>query len=124
MPRNVLIVEDTELCRDSLEVALGRVPGVEVQSVATAEEAIERLSSHDFCAVVTDLDLPQMDGFELIRTIRSQPRPSPLPILVISGHSDPSTPSRVVELGANAYFSKPYSPAEVRHRLEQLIDGS
>ena len=59
-----------------------------------------------------------------IETIRSQPARRALPILVISGNSDPDTPSRLVALGADAYFPKPFSPAEVRSRLEQLIHAS
>jgi len=122
MARTVLIVEDTEPSRDTLEVALMRVPGLAVRSVATAEEALPYLAGDEVCALVTDLHLPQMDGFELIRAVRSQPRSVPLPILVISGDTDPRTVARLADLGANAYFSKPYSPAEVRQRLEQLLD--
>ena len=124
MTRTVLIVEDTDLCRDALELALMQVPGLAVQCVATAEEALQRLKSSPVCALVTDIHLPRMDGFELIETIRSQDRSSTLPILVISGDTDPRTPARIASLGANAYFPKPYSPAEVRQRLEQLIHES
>jgi two-component system chemotaxis response regulator CheY len=124
MTRTVLIVEDTDLCLDALELALTQVPGVRVRTVGTAEQALRCLAEDDFCALVTDLHLPQMDGFELIQAVRSQPQRSSLPILVISGDSDPRTPARLAGLGANAYFPKPYSPAEVRSRLEQLIDAS
>lgn len=124
MTRTILIVEDTELCRDALEVALMKVPDVRVRTVATAEEALHWLAEDDICALVTDLHLPHMDGFELIEAVRAHPRRSSLPILVISGDSDPRTPARLAGLGANAYFSKPYSPAEVRSRLEQLLDAS
>jgi two-component system, chemotaxis family, chemotaxis protein CheY len=65
-----------------------------------------------------------MDGFDLIEAVRANPDHATLPILVISGDSDPRTPARLTRLGANAYFPKPYSPAEVRSRLEQLIDAS
>jgi two-component system, chemotaxis family, chemotaxis protein CheY len=123
MKRIVLIVEDMELCRDTLEVALMKLPNLAVHSVTTAEEALLCLEADEICALVTDLRLPQMDGFELIETVRSQPLRSTLPILVISGDSDPKIPARVAGLGANAYFSKPFSPAAVRHKLEQLIDG-
>lgn len=123
MIRTILIVEDTDLCRDALELALMPLPGVAIRSVATAEEALQCLAASDVCALVTDLHLAHGDGFELIEAIRARPRSSPLPILVISGDSDPRTPARVFSLGANAYFSKPYSPAEVRHKLEQLIDA-
>jgi len=123
MSRTVLIVEDTDVCRDALELALMQVTGVTIQSVATAEEALDCIANSPICAMLTDLDLPHMDGFELIEAVRSQPDSARLPILVISGDSDPHTPARVAGLGANAYFSKPYSPAEVRQKLEQLIDG-
>jgi DNA-binding response OmpR family regulator len=123
MTRTVLVVEDTDLC-DALEVALAKVPDVRVRTVATAEEALRWLAEEDVCALVTDLHLPHMDGFELIEAVRAHPRRASLPILVISGDSDPRTPARLAGLGANAYFSKPYSPAEVRSRLEQLLDAS
>ena len=124
MTRTILVVEDTDLGRDVIEAALMTVPHVRVRTVATAEEALRCLAEDDVCALVTDLHLPHMDGFELIEAVRAQPRRSSLPILVISGDSDPRTPARLAGLGANAYFPKPYSPAEVRSRLEQLIDAS
>jgi DNA-binding response OmpR family regulator len=123
MTRTVLIVEDVDVCRDALELAFMQVPHLAIRSVATAEEALRCLDSNVFCALVTDVHLPRMDGFELIQKIRAESRHAPLPILVISGDTDPRTQARLMSLGADAYFSKPYSPAEVRHKLEQLIDG-
>ncbi len=129
MARTILIVEDTDFGLDALEVALDRMPGVGLRIVRTAEEALHWLGARstatdDICAVITDLHLPQMDGFELIETVRSRPGRGALPILVISGDSDPGTPSRLKALGADAYFQKPFSPIEVRNRLEQLIYAS
>ena len=122
MSRIVLIVEDAELCRDTLEVALMKMPNLAVQSVTSAEEALQWIAADNVCALVTDLRLPRMDGFALIEAVRS--RGSSLPIVVISGDSDPRIPAHVAGLGANAYFSKPYSPAEVRNKLEELIGAA
>jgi two-component system chemotaxis response regulator CheY len=122
--RTVLIVEDTDLVREALEVALARVPNLEVRAVPTAEEALRHLSDTNICALVTDLHLPCMSGFDLIAAVRSRPGSPALPILVISGDTDPRTPSRLAGLGVSAYFPKPYSPAEVRSKLEQLINAS
>jgi DNA-binding response OmpR family regulator len=121
MNRTVLIVEDTEMCSDVLEVALLAMPGIEIESAPTAERALEFLDRGDVCAIITDLNLPKMDGFELIERVRSRPVLAKLPILVISGDTDPRTPDRVRRLGADAFFSKPYSPGAVREKLEQLI---
>jgi DNA-binding response OmpR family regulator len=120
MPRTILIVEDTEPGRDILEMALMQLPGIIVHSVATAEEALVCLASCEITALVTDLNLPRMDGFQLIEAVRA--RGSGMPIMVISGDNDPRTLERLVILGASAYFPKPYSPSQVRHRLEELID--
>ena len=123
MVRKVLIVEDIEICAATLEIALMRVPDLIIKSASSAEHALRLLSDGDgdIAALITDIHLPSMDGFELIEEVRSQPRFSHLPILVISGDSDPNTPGRLRRLGADAYFPKPYSPAEVRQRLEELI---
>ena len=123
MTRIVLIVEDTELCRDMLEMALMKLPNLSVQSVTTAEEALQWLDANEVCALVTDLHLPHMNGFELIEAVRRGRWRASLPILVISGDSDPRISTRVTNLGANAFFAKPYSPAEVRHTLQQLIEA-
>ena len=119
MPRTVLIVEDTAHGRDMLEMALMQLPGVVIHSVATAEEALTCLAARDIAAIVTDLNLPRMDGFQLIETIRAA---SDMPIMVISGDNSPNTLERLVTLGASAYFPKPYSPSQVRQKLEELID--
>ena len=121
MSRKVLIVEDADVCTATLEIALVRIPGLMVEFASTAEKALERLSFGDISAMITDIHLPRMDGFELIEQVRAHPDLAHLPILVISGDSDPQTPNRLKSLGVDAYFPKPYSPAEVRQKLEHLI---
>lgn len=122
----VLIVEDSEACQAALEVALSRLRLV-VKVVSTAEQGLETLRGEEGAgvqALVTDLDLAGMDGFELIQSVRADTNFASLPIVVISGDTDASTPQRVLALGANAYFEKPYSPSRVRQTLEKLIYGT
>ena len=75
----------------------------------------------DIAALVTDLNMPKNDGIELIRQLRLEGRYASLPVLLISGDSDPQLPQRALASGADAFFSKPYSPAAVRRKLEQLL---
>jgi CheY-like chemotaxis protein len=65
--------------------------------------------------------MPRMDGFELIERVRADPRLAGLPIIAVSGDTDPRTPARARELGADAFFSKPFSPAGLRQALVRLI---
>jgi len=122
MKRTILVVEDTDVCRYALEVALTKLPGFAVRAVETAEQALECLATEEICALITDLQLKRMNGFDLITFVRSDLRRPSLPILVISGDTDPTTPARVAGIGANAYFGKPFSPAAVCSKLEQLVD--
>lgn len=125
MIRTILIVEDAETCAATLELALADIPGVEVALAATGVEALRMLAdaSKRVCAVVTDLNMPRMDGFELIRRIRADGRHARLPIIVTSADTDPRTPERTFAIGADAYFAKPYSPALVRRKVEQFLNA-
>jgi CheY-like chemotaxis protein len=101
------------------------IPDIAVTILPTAQAALHLLASGDCAvsAVVTDLNMPRMDGFEFIERIRAEPRHQRLPIIVVSGDTDPRTPERLASIGANAFFPKPYSPAQVRLKLEQLLDA-
>ena len=58
---------------------------------------------------------------DLLKRLKSDPRLRQIPVLIISGDSDPRLPARSLSFGAHAYFSKPYSPIQVRQTLEQLL---
>jgi DNA-binding response OmpR family regulator len=62
-----------------------------------------------------------MSGLDMIALLRA--RAMQVPILVVSADTDPATPAAALRMGANAFFAKPFSPAAVRRRLEELIDG-
>ena len=123
MSRLILIVEDSEPCAETLQIALESIPGVETRVSRSPNAALAAAiaAGNDVAAVVTDLHLAQFDGLDLIRRFREQPRFAHLPIVLISGDSDPGLPARALAGGANAFFSKPYSPSAVRRKLEQLI---
>ena len=117
----VLVVDDAADCIATLELVLETLPGVEIRPALSAEAALAALESGTFSAVITDIQLPEMTGLELVERIRQDPRFRSLPILVVSADADPSTPARALGLGANAYFAKPFSPSAMRKKLEELI---
>jgi CheY-like chemotaxis protein len=124
--RAILIVEDSENSAAMLEMAFLGIPDLRVMQVQSGVEALRILdaAATPVRAVVTDLNMPRMDGFELIRRIRGDQRLRATPIIVVSADTDPTTPDRVAALGVDAFFPKPFSPAQVRRTLEQLLNGS
>jgi CheY-like chemotaxis protein len=125
-PRAVLIVEDSENSAAMLEIAFLQIPGLSVLLASSAFEALRILHrpGPSVRAIVTDLNMPRMDGFEMIRKIREDCTLSSTPIIVVSADTDPQTPERVAQLGVSAFFPKPYSPAQVTRKLEQILNGT
>lgn len=124
--RMILIVDDNLSSADTMELALMDLAGFETCSATNGARAwslIQGFEADSLAAVVTDLHMPSMDGFELIARIRADARYTHLPILVVSATTDLSAPQRVLDLGANAFISKPWSPLKLRRRLEHLLHG-
>lgn len=120
----ILVVDDAEDCIATLSLALAILPGVEIRTATSAEDALVQLERDTVSAVITDIHLPAMTGLELVARIREDSRFRSLPILVVSADTDPSTPGRALGLGANAYFAKPFSPSAIRQKLEELVHAS
>jgi CheY-like chemotaxis protein len=120
-PFIVLLVDDDEDCLAMLDVALETLPGVVVRCAPNAEDALNVLALGRIAAVVTDIQLPAMTGLDLISRIRREPGLHELPIVVVSAVADPAAPRAALASGANAFFPKPFSPAAVRRKLEELM---
>ena len=102
--RKILIAEDDGFSRGAMEKIL-QSHNYETFSCALAEEAIARLKQESFNILITDLHMPGMDGFELIRNARKiQPR---LLTIMMTGFSTDEIKHRVKEEGVDAFFSKP-----------------
>jgi two-component system chemotaxis response regulator CheY len=122
MPKLIVIVEDSETIAP-LEIALASLDGVVIQEFSNGRDAVKfvRAEYKDMSAIITDLHLPFFDGFELVAAVKEDERCSQIPIIVLSGDTHPETPERLRDLGVNAFFAKPYSPAQVRDTLEALL---
>ncbi len=120
----VLVVDDAVDSIATLNLALEPLGGLVIRTALSAEAALRELENGTFAAVITDIHLPEMNGLELVKRIRENPRFRSIPILVVSADADPSTPARALSLGANAYFAKPFSPSAMRKKLEELIHAS
>lgn len=102
--RRVLVVDDSELTRDLVVSAL-RELGLEVVEAVDGARALEELERTEVSLVVTDLDMPVLDGFELIRRVRAS-RTARLPIIVLSTRGSDADIERASTLGADAYLVK------------------
>jgi CheY-like chemotaxis protein len=117
----LLVVDDAEWSAVTLEVALLALPDTSVVRTGGGREAWSLIEKRPVSAIITDLHMPGMDGFELIERVRATASTASIPIIVVSADGTPETQDRVRQLGADTFFVKPYSPAAVREKLEQLL---
>ncbi|MCK5376541.1 MAG: response regulator, partial [Acidobacteria bacterium] len=90
---------------------------------ATAEDALHTLEEHEFDCLVTDIEMPGMDGLTLTRMLRENPRLSDLPIVVISTRDRPADRLAGLEAGADAYLTKQGLDARELVGLVQRVGG-
>lgn len=110
---SVLIVEDDPRIASFVTRALVAI-GMDVEWVATAGEGLVRIAAGPPALAVLDLNLPDMDGLELLRSVRNGPPPArDLPVVIVTARTDPADQATATALGALAYLRKPFPLAEL-----------
>jgi CheY-like chemotaxis protein len=117
-----LVVDDSLSVRRGMARHL-RGLGLEVQEASDGLDALGRLRDSPYALVLTDLDMPRLDGLALIAEIKRSASLSTTPVIVASSRSDPETRRCVLELGAQDLLSKPVDPAELARVVEPLLRG-
>ena len=98
--------------------------GWEVQVARDGGEALEMITRELPAVVLLDIEMPRMDGYELIATIRAQEQYRKLPLVVLTSRAAAKHQQRAIQLGANAYVVKPYQDDELINLLNTLVYGT
>lgn len=113
----VLVVEDYAEIGEML-VTYFEYRGFEAVVAADGAEALERIAHEPFDAVVVDLGLPKIDGWEIIERLRAEPRSRELPVIAYTGYVTAEPMARAMRAGADAVIAK---PATAEHVLDTLV---
>lgn len=116
-----LVVDDSTVMRRSVVLALQRMGGVVCTEAQDGAEAFRKFTSERFDLVLTDINMPLMDGLKLISLIRRAPEQADLPIVVITTESADADRARAMALGASAYLVKPVQAKQVIDTVKELL---
>jgi len=120
MTRSVLVVEDDPIMIAFIEEYLSG--SFEYKLMTRADRALSLLKvGGNYSMVLLDLFMPGMNGFEFLEAVRSDRRLHKLPVVVLSGSTNPEDRERALELGANDYIEKPFISSEFEDRLARLF---
>ena len=119
----VLLVEDEDSLRHVIRDLLER----EGYSVIEAQDGVQALDEIDRGApdaLVLDLNLPRLDGYQVLKHLRARPGTAALPVLVLTARGDEESEVKVFESGANDFITKPFRPRALSARLKALLRKS
>ena len=116
-----LVVEDSPMMRQLLVFALQRVREVEVVEADDGVDGLRKLAGTKFDLIITDINMPIMDGLKLVKRVRTDPVHKDVPIVIITTESAEEDRQRALSLGANAYITKPIQAPQVIAKVRELL---
>ena len=118
----ILLVEDSASMRSHLVNIIEMDQGdIEIVEAANGFEALKTLPHHRFDAILTDINMPDINGLELVSFLKNHPIYKSVPIMVISTESTAEDRNRAAALGAEEYLSKPFEAPELVAKLRRLL---
>ena len=117
----ILVVEDSASMRSYVTTILEGDADVEIVEASTGFEALKTLPHHKFDAIVTDINMPDINGLELVSFLKNHPVYKTIPILIISTESADADRQRAAALGAEEYVCKPFEASELMEKLRRLL---
>ncbi len=121
MKKVILIADDSPTIRKFVAFSL-KMQGYEVVAASDGMEAAEKLPFQKFDLIITDLNMPNMDGFEFIKVIRNNADYKETPIIILSSLSESEDIERGMSLGANSYMVKPFDPKRIQYEVAKYIN--
>jgi two-component system chemotaxis response regulator CheY len=116
-----LVVEDSPMMRQLIVLALSRVKSLHVTEADDGVDGLRKLATGKFDIVLTDINMPIMDGLKLVKRIRTDATHKEVPIIVITTEGSKEDRQRALQLGANAYITKPIQAPQVIAKVKELL---
>jgi two-component system chemotaxis response regulator CheY len=118
----VLVVDDSRMARNVIKRTIGNLGMQLITEAVDGEQAISLMQDNMYDLVITDYNMPSVDGLALTQYIRNQSHQSHIPILMVSSEANETHLSNVFSAGVNALCDKPFEPKLVKKILYQLLD--
>ena len=119
----ILIVDDFSTLRMSLRKILIQLKFESVDEAEDGKEAVEKLKENDYDLVISDVDMPNMNGFELLDYIKADERLKNIPVMFITAEAEKEKIIRSIQAGLDAYITKPFTIATLQQKLDKIFSS-
>jgi len=120
----LLVVEDSPTMRQLIAFTLRRLEGCRILEAVDGVDALKKMTTDKVDLVITDINMPMMDGLKLVSHIRGNPRTKKLPIVIVTTEGADADRKRGLALGADAYIPKPIQPSDLLKTVTTLLESS
>ncbi len=121
---NFLVVEDSPTMRQLISFSLKRFKGSRVIEAVDGVDALKKLSTEKIDIILTDINMPVMDGLKLVSLVRQNPNFKHIPIIIITTEGAEEDRERGLALGANAYISKPIQSSHLIRTIGDILQAT
>ncbi|MGD9921731.1 MAG: response regulator [Pseudorhodoplanes sp.] len=116
----ILTIDDSKTMRDMLMLTLADA-GFDVIQAADGKEGVDLLERENVDVVITDINMPRMDGYEVVRQLRARPEHRTTPILVLTTESEAAKKNIAREAGATGWLVKPFDPERLVETVRKVV---
>jgi len=118
----VLVVEDSPTMRQLIVFALKRIRGFQIVEANDGVDGLKKLSADKFDLILTDINMPIMDGLKLVSMVRNDPNYKETPIIIITTEGATEDRERALALGADEYITKPIQTMQILETVKKLMN--
>ena len=118
---NVLVVEDSPTMRQLIVFALKRIRGLNITEANDGVDGLKKISAEKFDLILTDINMPIMDGLKLVSLVRNDPSHKDVPIVIITTEGATEDKDRAIAIGANDYITKPIQTIKIIEVAKRLL---
>jgi two-component system chemotaxis response regulator CheY len=123
-PMRFLIIDDSITMRRIIANILNRLGYSEVVHASNGREALDRLATEPIDIVVTDWYMPEMNGLDFVRALRTSPATKHIPIVIVTANAASDDIAHALELGVNSYILKPFTAETMREKIAALLTAA
>ncbi len=122
--KNVLVVEDSRAIRSMIRVSLEEAGGFFAVEAGNGFEALKTLPTRRFDLIITDINMPDINGLELIGYVKSNPAYQDIPLIIVSTEKSEEDKKRGITLGASGYVVKPFRKEELMAMVTKVLEAA
>jgi two-component system, chemotaxis family, chemotaxis protein CheY len=121
MAKKILIIEDSSTMRSLIASTIEEMSGFEPVEASNGFEALKALPSQHFDMIITDLNMPDINGLEIIKFVKDHPAYKDIPLVVVTTEVEEEDRRKGLALGASEYLTKPFDPDNLKKVVHRLL---